>query len=266
MAGKHVTPTTSEKSFSCPHCGAYAHQYWYKTCATSIRDGGLPARYHADNAELVRSDGGVPPEVKESLAEFFERAARGEVFFEGKEQSQYAAEIVNVSASLCYSCQKIAVWIHNRLAYPPVREGDEPNADLPGNVLADYEEARSIVSLSPRGAAALLRLCIQKLCKYLGEPGTNLNDDIASLVRNGLDVRVQQALDIVRVIGNESVHPGTLDLKDDAGTATELFRLVNLIAESMISQPKRINAMYERLPEPKRKAIEARDKGGRSGG
>jgi len=35
--------------------------------------------------------------------------------------------------------------------------------------------------------------------------------------------------------------------------------LVNLIAETMISQPKHIDAMYERLPESKRQAIEKRD-------
>jgi Domain of unknown function (DUF4145) len=49
---------------------------------------------------------------------------------------------------------------------------------------------------------------------------------VASLVRKGLSPVVQQALDAVRVIGNEAVHPETLDLKDDRDTATTLFGLV----------------------------------------
>lgn len=116
-----------------------------------------------------------------------------------------------------------------------------------------------ILDLSPRGAAALLRLGIQKLCQHLGETGENLYHDIAALVKKGLDVRVQRALDVVRVIGNNAVHPGHIDLRDDRATAEKLFGLVNLIAERMISQPKHVQELYESLPEGARKAIEKRD-------
>lgn len=137
--------------------------------------------------------------------------------------------------------------------------GPDPNPDLPSEVLRDYEEAGRIVSESPRGAAALLRLAIQKLCVVLGEIGEKIDDDIKSLVKKGLTPMVQQALDAVRVIGNESVHPGTLDLKDDRDTAMRLFSLVNIIAEQMVSNPKHVQELYDKLPESKRKAIEKRD-------
>ena len=74
-----------------------------------------------------------------------------------------------------------------------------------------------------------------------------------------MDVRVQKALDIVRVIGNNAVHPGQIDLKDDRATAEELCRLVNLIAEIMITQRKHLDEMYERLPKDALKQIEKRD-------
>jgi hypothetical protein len=137
--------------------------------------------------------------------------------------------------------------------------------DLPPDVRRDYEEASQILDASPRGAAALLRSAIEKLCKELGESGKNLNDDIASLVRKGLDMRVRQALDVVRVIGNNAVHPGQIDLRDDRATAETLFGLVNLICEKMITEPKHVEAVYAKLPEAARKAIEQRDRPKQSG-
>jgi hypothetical protein len=140
-----------------------------------------------------------------------------------------------------------------------LRIGEPPNGDLPEDIKTDYEEARSVLGLSPGSSAAMLRLCIQKLCRFLGEGGNDLNGDIAALVSKGLDRRVQQALDIVRVIGNEAVHPGTLDLRDNRETATQLFRLVNLIAEKMISEPKHVQSMFDALPKSKIEQITRRD-------
>ena len=135
-----------------------------------------------------------------------------------------------------------------------------PNPEMPEYIRRDYQEAQTIVTASPRGAAALLRLCIQKLCLSLGKKGENIDDDIASLVSKGLSPTIQVSLDVVRVIGNEAVHPGKLDIKDDTGTVVKLFDLVNLIADEMIAKPKKINALYEQLPESKGKAIDERNK------
>jgi hypothetical protein len=130
---------------------------------------------------------------------------------------------------------------------------------LPDEIIHDFEEARSILGESPRGAAALLRLCIQKLCVHLGEKGKNIDDDIAILVKKGLNPLVQKSLDIVRVIGNESVHPGVINLKDDRDIAFDLLVLINSITDQMITHPKNVEALYKKLPEGKRKAIEKRD-------
>jgi hypothetical protein len=130
---------------------------------------------------------------------------------------------------------------------------------MPDDVKADYEEARRIVGLSPRGACALLRLGVQKLCASLGEKGRNIDDDIASLVEKGLPVEVQQALDSLRVIGNEAVHPGEMDLRDDVATATSLFGLLNFVVQDRIAGPKERRRLFGLLPERKREAIANRD-------
>jgi hypothetical protein len=159
----------------------------------------------------------------------------------------------------CRLCGGDSLWVETQLVYPDAKSAPSANEDLPLDVATDYEEARNILSRSPRGAAALLRLAIQKLCAELGEPGENINDNIASLVRKGLPVQVQQALDAVRVIGNEAVYPGQIEVSDNPEIATALFGLVNFIAEKMISEPKAIEHVYRSLPPEKLAAIQRRD-------
>jgi Domain of unknown function (DUF4145) len=80
------------------------------------------------------------------------------------------------------------------------------------------------------------------------------------LVKKGLNPKIQKSLDIVRVIGNEAVHPGQIDLRDQPTTATQLCTLLNVIADAMITQPKIIESLYTALPETKLQQIEQRDK------
>lgn len=162
----------------------------------------------------------------------------------------------------CRRCTRYSVWVQGRQVYPSdSSNAPSPSPDLPSDAKLDYEEAASILSLSPRGSAALLRLAIQDLCKALGKAGRDLNADIGSLVQDGLPVRVQQALDVVRVVGNNAVHPGQIDLRDDTGTAVRLFTLVNLVADAMITQPKAIENMWNDLPESQRNQVAKRDSG-----
>jgi hypothetical protein len=188
------------------------------------------------------------------------RLLRREVFMQTVDtEISSKNELANVHLSECYSCNGLTIWHHDSIIYPPRRYEIEPNPDLCEGIREDFNEARTILDLSPRGAAALLRLCVQKLCIQLGKPGKNIDNDIASLVRDGLSIRVQQALDVVRVIGNEAVHPGRIDLKDDHNTAAALFDLVNRIAYDTITHPKELNEIYQKLPEAKRDAITKRD-------
>ncbi|MGP8441916.1 DUF4145 domain-containing protein [Burkholderia vietnamiensis] len=125
--------------------------------------------------------------------------------------------------------------------------------------MADVEEARLIASQSPRGAAALLRLVIEKLVIELGAQGKDINAMIGDLVAKGLPARVQQALDSVRVIGNNAVHAGKMDKEDVEATVIQLFGLVNIIVEQQITQPKKVAELFGALPEGARIGIEKRD-------
>ena len=160
---------------------------------------------------------------------------------------------------ICQHCHGYTIWHDQKMIYPDGGNVPPPHHDMPAEVAADYNEARTIVLKSPRGAAALLRLAIQELMPHLGEKGEKIDTDIKNLVQKGLPIQIQQALDTVRVIGNESVHPGELDLRDDPDTATVLFDLLNLIVEEMIERPKAINSIYNKLPQSKLDAIKKRD-------
>lgn len=161
--------------------------------------------------------------------------------------------------AVCTYCDTYTLWHNEQMIYPEDAGVQPPNVDLPEDIKADYLEAKAIVNKSLRGAAALLRLCIEKLCRHLGEKG-NINSDIANLVKRGLPPNIQQALDVVRVIGNNAVHPGEIDLKDDRATAIMLFGLTNMVAEVMLTQPKQVDKLYESLPRQHKEAIRKRDK------
>jgi len=167
--------------------------------------------------------------------------------------------VPDAQVSVCEHCGLPAFWVKKLMVHPELNAAPPPNSDLQDHIRIDYEEAASILSRSPRAAAGLLRLPIQKLCVELKQPGKNINDDIAALVRNGLPAGVQKALDSVRVIGNEAVHPGLIDFADTPEIAATLFSILNFIVEKMISEPKEIEAIYGQLPAEKRQAIQKRD-------
>lgn len=168
---------------------------------------------------------------------------------------------IGYSRCTCRNCKGHSIWNNEeeRCVDPVIGGGPRPHVEMPEDVKADYEEARRIVGQSPRGACALLRLGVQKLCKNLGEKGENINEDIRSLVQKGLPEEVQQAMDSLRVIGNNAVHPGEMDLTDDTETASALFNLLNFVVEEMIAKPKRRRGIFDSLPVSVREAIKKRD-------
>lgn len=160
----------------------------------------------------------------------------------------------------CEACKREVVFSNGAMVWPQSSVAPSPNVDMPADVRADYEEARLIHDKSSRGAAALLRLALQKLLPEIGATKPEINAAIAELVGQGkIPQTLQRALDVVRVIGNEAVHPGELDLRDDTRTVGSLFTLLNYIVERAITEPKKIEALYQDLPAAKLDGIANRD-------
>ncbi|MBY6844645.1 DUF4145 domain-containing protein [Clostridium botulinum] len=216
---RYITPAIHLKAFTCSHCNTCSQQLW--DYIRLLDDGSIERRNKYD----------------------FERVS-----------SQR-----RIAISTCVNCKERHIWLSDELIFPEQVKTPMPNQDMPEKVKKIYSEAAYVYPRSAKAAAALLRLAVQYLCVELGGLGKNINDDIGKLVEKGLDVRIQKALDIIRVTGNNAVHPGTMDLQDDDSTAYKLFELINFIVNQMITQPKGIDNIYEELPIGAKEAIERRD-------
>ena len=230
---KYVPPSVHATAFNCPFCDVLTTQTWYS---------------------LVAKKRTSPPGSSMKVPRFQNqrRNVQGGLIAE--------KELRHVFVSRCGECDDdISVWIGDKLVHPQRGNAPLANPDLPKDVRRDYDEASSILDLSPSGAAALLRLALERLLKELKLPGKDLNDTIGELVKKGVADHIQEALDSVRVMGNEAVHPGQIDLDDDRATAEMLFVLLNLIVDKIISEPKRIAEVYAKLPAGPIKGIKKRD-------
>lgn len=167
---------------------------------------------------------------------------------------------IPLKAAKCVRCYEFSLWIGEDMIIPSHSTAPMPHNDMPELVKKDYLEAREILNKSPRGACALLRLALQKLCNEFVKGKKDINEQIAELVKQGLPSQLQKAFDIVRIVGNNSVHPGEINVDDNPEIALMLFKLINMIIEKMITEPNELKEFYEdTIPEKTQKAIKERN-------
>lgn len=254
---KFTPPSPFLTAFHCAYCKAYSAQNWYRTL-------------------INRSDGPCyleEPKIPDDLPIGFEYlhdewqtglkldvpfAMDNNLFVDTKKGTHH---FYFVDVSQCSHCNRYSIWIRGQMVYPDTGAGAPPHEDLPEHLRADYMEAASIIDRSPRGAAALLRLILEQLLNHVGDEQKNSNDNIRDLVtENRLSKDVQKACDIIRITGNNAVHPGQLDIKDNADIVKASFELINVIVDELITRPKTMFALMNRMPEGAVEATERRDK------
>lgn len=223
---EYVAPIFKGKAFHCPHCNVLSHMIWGALSST-------------------KSDG----------------QSRG----------------VDFLCSTCSHCKQDAFWLvadrnviiipllvaatHGIMVYPDTMIAPTPSDDMPDDIKKEYLEAASIYQKSPRGAVALLRLGLQKLCVHLGGEGKNINADLAKLAEDELvSKKLIRSADIIRIVGNNAVHPGTISDHDFEDVSFKLFALINMIVQQGITEPKEVDNMFGALPDGPRQAAEDRDK------
>jgi hypothetical protein len=260
MAAHRIIPQLGSNSFNCPHCGAQAHQSWFKAFLKAYPSQESPTVIHFEILNTIYAEDFEDDKERERFEGFRQRLEKHFITYRAHLYGQTLhSELINVTLSHCFSCDGFAVWSRDQLIHPVHNSDIVSHAEMPENIKEEFQEAADIVDRSPRGAAALLRLCIQRLMPHIGGKGENLNHDIGKLVGEGLEPEIQQAMDLWRVIGNNAVHPGQIDLQDDKATALSLFELLNLIVERKVAVPNRLKALYATLPQSAREQIERRN-------
>lgn len=255
MQGHYIPPSLGSKAFNCAYCGAFSHQSWFAIRAVSVNKIKLIQQSDVEDAKF--SDA-IKEEVRKEMVGELTRILNNEIRIRPTTEPSTRYSVENIHISKCFSCAGVSLWKREALLFPRIAKEFQPNPDLKDDIQHDFLEAAEVLDISPRAAGALLRLCLQKLCLQLGLSG-DINSDIGDLVKLGLDPRMQKSLDLVRVVGNEAVHPGVMDLRDDRATVAALFHIINRIAQDLITHPKEVDALYSSLPGTKLDQIAKRD-------
>ncbi len=221
MRQKYEEPDYKKNAFTCPNCSTYSKHDW------------------------------VGEKVNETHGQFT-----------GRYGGPNSNEIINeIWLCKCQSCGYVSFWYKEKLAWPLNVNVEPPLEEMPDDIKDLYNEARSIVQLSPRGASAILRLALQKLCNRLAgqDEKKKIDGAIKKLVENGLPSTLQKAMDTVRIVGDEAVHPGEINIDDNKELAIMMFKLINIIIEKMIVEPNEIENLYNLMPDSKLEGIKNRD-------
>jgi hypothetical protein len=230
-----MIPEYGNNKFQCPHCNTVATQEWFTVDNSSNKVVNIIKLIYLNYRSSINSYS------QNSIAEFLKEV-------DNRFENYFCKLVPNgLSVATCSSCNEFTLWVGKNIAYPKKTTLPPPNVDLSEEIKALYLEASSILIESPKGSAAILRLALQKLLKQVGKSGKNINNDIGELVGEGMSPKVQQALDLLRVIGNNAVHPGQINLDDNTEAAQKLFGVLNFIAEELITKPKELENLYASL-------------------
>lgn len=134
-----------------------------------------------------------------------------------------------------------------------------PNPDMPAECHKLYNGAALVFNHSPRTAGALLRLCLQVLLTEAKIEGKTIDLQIQNLIKSGEDPMNVLCMDICRILGNECVHPGIINLNEEGDIATLFFEFINMTTTRLFTAKRQVQEVYQKLPEGARKALEARN-------
>lgn len=226
MNKEYCTPELDKKAFNCPHCRVFAKQRWYSLMFNSF------------DAKVSYTNNDRP-------------------IYHSKDIIRTCLDD-NFIASKCDHCEKLVLWNKEKIIYPRSITVESPNPDMPEIAKGLYMESAKILQDSPRASAALLRLALQEILNEVIEGGekNSINKNIGILSEQ-VDEYTQKALDLIRVNGNNAVHPGEICIEEES--IEHMYEILNMIVQKLISDKKQIDDLFKKIPESYKKSIKRRD-------
>lgn len=243
------TPAVRKRVFTCPHCSAIGAQVWTENVSFVETYDGDGQPESIDWNDLMRATCGACENYSIWIRN--RRAELARVKLSDISRPRGAAPAVSPTIS--------PMWA---MIWPKRSDAPLPHEVMPEGLKELHSEARAVLADSPRAAAALLRLLMEKLLQDTTGKAGNLNAQIGLLVKQGtFNQRLQETADTIRVSGNNAVHPAQIQSQGDTkDVALAMFELVNFLVDDLIARPRKISHLFETaVPEGARKAIEQRD-------
>lgn len=225
---KFEAPELNKEAFNCPHCGAFAQMWFVNIDSFKEEIGKL--NFIFNNISQITY---LQEQLSNAILDEYEVLSK-------------------VIICECQHCKDVSLWIGEKMVYPKSILTPPPTDDMPEEVKKTYNEASKVLDDSPRAACALLRLALEELLSHLKKTDdkyktlnhSRLRDNIDELVKlGGISSEFKKVFDIVRIVGNKTIHTGELDIEDDLDIARALFGLLNLIIQETITRPKELDEM-----------------------
>lgn len=155
--------------------------------------------------------------------------------------SPECAAIFNIDMYSCPTCNKVSFVANGKNLLKDISIPLFPNSlakqfpeYIPKSIRADYEEAYSILNLSPKASATLARRCLQGMIRDFWQINkSNLAEAINEL-QNKVTSSQWKAIDSIRSIGNIGAHMEkdiNVIIDVDPDEAEKLLKLIELLID-----------------------------------
>ncbi|SFK59431.1 protein of unknown function [Methylocapsa palsarum] len=209
----------------CPHCAVHFYENWQQQpfCRGGIKD--------------ALFDG--PPEAP---------------------KSQWAYQTAQ-----CPKCNEVTIEITRVLGGTPLEDWRQVHPigssrgpvskKVPANIVKDYDEACSVLTISARASAALARSCLQKMLRAHSYKARTLAleiDMLLNALNKGLSTKLLQTIAEIKHFDNFSTHPTddetTLQVIDvESHEANWCLEIIEELFDHFYEEPAQAKARTEAL-------------------
>ncbi len=194
------------------------------------------------------SDSFTCPYCQKIFALHFETYSHFLINKEGHLPMKADASTVRIEYFICPSCGKISLFatdMGENTNFPkrqilPLSSSKQYPEYVPFQIRQDYQEAYSILELSPKASATLSRRCIQGMIHDKWHIVLkNLNQEISAL-KDKIDPTLWSAIDALRQLGNIGAHMEkdiNVIVDIDSGEAHKLLALVEILIKDWYIVP-----------------------------